>query len=320
MKRLLVLAKSERAPSVRYRWLCHKEKLESQGWQFLSLPLSSRPLLFQRALKAVKEAELVVIQRKLLPLWALSWLRARCRFLIFDFDDAIYVGSRRRMRRFFYFTYRADALFVGNFHLASLCPLEKVKFFPAALNVDSFPVAPHRGKKLKLVWLGSSSNLLYLSPWLEWLSKVCLPFSLTVICDRMEKFSFPFPCEHRQWYEGVERELSHYHIGLAPLWDGVWERGKCALKCFQYLSAGLCVLASPVGWQKEVLPKGVVRFVSSCEDLEKSLWELRSPQLRREVGEAGRVFVEQYFSQKVWGEWLVKELEEYRKKLGFSSR
>jgi glycosyltransferase involved in cell wall biosynthesis len=158
----------------------------------------------------------------------------------------------------------SDLVTAGNAYLADLsraAGARRVEIFPTLvlereLSGASKPRGP--GERLRLVWLGSASTKRYLLgvlpalvPVLE--SGVC---ELMVIADSDQGPALA-NTRYRRWnVELVTRWLSECHVGLAPLPDDPWTRGKCALKVLQYGAAALPTIAAPVGVQRDVIHPG----------------------------------------------------------------
>ena len=92
-------------------------------------------------------------------------------------------------------------------------------------------------------------------------------------------------------------------IGVMPLPDTAWARGKCGYKLIQYMACGLPVVASPVGVNKEIVEHGVNGFIAESDEEWRSAIEtlLSDADLRRRMGAAGRKKVEDSYSLQVWG-------------------
>ncbi|MBJ7533244.1 glycosyltransferase family 4 protein [Rhodomicrobium vannielii ATCC 17100] len=107
-----------------------------------------------------------------------------------------------------------------------------------------------------------------------------------------------------EWSEAAEVPfLQAVDIGIMPLSDTPWARGKCGYKLIQYMACGLPVVASPVGVNAEIVEHGVNGFLATT----KAEWSealatlLRDPALRQRMGAAGRRKVEEHYSLQVWG-------------------
>ena len=106
------------------------------------------------------------------------------------------------------------------------------------------------------------------------------------------------------WSEESEVDtIQNMDIGVMPLTDSAWSRGKCGYKLIQYMACGLPVVASPVGVNREIVEHGVNGFLAKTEaEWSKALITLLSDEeLRRRMGLAGRKKVEQQYSLQVYG-------------------
>jgi glycosyltransferase involved in cell wall biosynthesis len=107
-----------------------------------------------------------------------------------------------------------------------------------------------------------------------------------------------------EWSEAAEVPfLQAVDIGIMPLSDTPWARGKCGYKLIQYMACGLPVVASPVGVNAEIVEHGVNGFLATTEAewSEALATLLRDPALRQRMGAAGRRKVEEHYSLQVWG-------------------
>jgi len=106
------------------------------------------------------------------------------------------------------------------------------------------------------------------------------------------------------WTEDTEVELiQSMDVGIMPLNDTPWARGKCGYKLIQYMACGLPVIASPVGVNARIVEHGVNGFLAStdAEWREALSMLMRDPELRARLGAAGRKKVEEKYSLQVWG-------------------
>jgi glycosyltransferase involved in cell wall biosynthesis len=106
------------------------------------------------------------------------------------------------------------------------------------------------------------------------------------------------------WSEDTEvRAIQSMDIGVMPLTDTPWARGKCGYKLIQYMACGLPVVASPVGVNKDIVEHGVNGFLAETDAEWRSAIEtlLADAELRRRMGAAGRRKVEEHYSLQVWG-------------------
>lgn len=106
------------------------------------------------------------------------------------------------------------------------------------------------------------------------------------------------------WSEDTEvRAIQSMDIGVMPLTDTPWARGKCGYKLIQYMACGLPVVASPVGVNKDIVEHGVNGFLAETDAEWRSAIKtfLADAELRRRMGAAGRKKVEDHYSLQVWG-------------------
>lgn len=106
------------------------------------------------------------------------------------------------------------------------------------------------------------------------------------------------------WAEDTEVALIQgMDIGVMPLPDTPWTRGKCGYKLIQYMACGLPVVASPVGVNRDIVEDGVNGFLAENDDEWRAAIKklLDDPALRRRMGAAGRKKVEEQYSLQVWG-------------------
>lgn len=133
---------------------------------------------------------------------------------------------------------------------------------------------------------------------------------LRIICDRFPD-DFPMPVVAIPWDEAAEASrLAGGQIGVSWLPDDLWSRGKCGLKVLQYQSAGLPVLANPVGCQCEMVRSGENGILAStpAEWVAAATLLAGDPMLRRRMGDAGRRRVETDYSLSAWAETFVSSM------------
>jgi hypothetical protein len=118
------------------------------------------------------------------------------------------------------------------------------------------------------------------------------------------------------WTEQTEAaSIASFDIGIMPLLDGAFERGKCGYKLIQYMACGLPVVASPVGVNRQIVEHGVNGFLAETpEQWEQALQTLLADAgLRQRMGQAGRLKVEQHYCIQANVSWLAKLLNDSAK-------
>jgi glycosyltransferase involved in cell wall biosynthesis len=298
----------------RYRLRAFEPALSAAGH---SLLYHVRPHgLWQSLAISLPPGDACIIQRWLPPRLVLQRLRRQYRFLVFDFDDAVWardsyspkgLDSAKRLRRFKAIVGAADLVVAGNSFLADqaakLVPSCRTQIIPTCVEPEKCPFANHRfdNQDIRLVWIGSSSTLLgleKLSPVLEQIAEAIPGVRLKVICDRFPALN-QMPVEQCEWRaESEAAELAHSDIGVAWMPDDEWSRGKCGLKILQYMAAGLPVVANRVGVHCEMVRHGESGFLADTQSewIEAVRSLARDPQLRHRMGLAGRERVGKQYS------------------------
>ena len=158
-------------------------------------------------------------------------------------------------------------------------------------------------KRPTVGWTGSHSTLFYLdsiSPVLQALEKEC-DFEFVVIANKNPKLLLK-NYRYIKWARATEIEdLSQIDIGIMPLEDTEWAKGKCGFKLIQYGAMSIPSVASPVGVNKEIIIDGVTGYLAnSSEEWQKRLLLLlKNPELRNSMGAAARIHIEENYSVNI---------------------
>ena len=248
--------------------------------------------------------DLVLFQRELLAtLVTAEPLYGRPRVL--DVDYAIWLHPRGafalRLAR------HCDALICGNDYLADYFSEARRPTFVLPTGVDTerfIPNAPVATGPPTIGWSGSSSNLRYLEtldPVFAVLTERYPEMRIRVVCDRAPNFK-RVPArsvEFLPWSPSIEvSALQDLNVGLMPLEDSAWARGKCAFKMLTYMACGVPVVVSPVGVNAEILRQGKVGFGArtDAEWVESIEALLNDRDMGMRMGRAGRSLVESSYS------------------------
>lgn len=300
-RRILFISKGEDSASTRYRARQFFPLLEAAGFAPAHATAAGGPGAYLRALRLARRADLVVVLRKTFPAPLMALLRKLSRRLVFDFDDAIFCNtdgspSATRMSRFAAMAGACDHVFAGNAFLASTARRFTSKLSVVPTCVDAAKYAGDFDKpadSVDLVWVGSSSTRKYLVEALPALRAAAarVPgLRLKIVAD----FDLPdagLPTSAVPWSAAAEAEaLGSAHIGIAPMRDDDWSRGKCALKVLQYMAAGLPVVSSAAGANAEIVRPGINGYLAAdAEAWGEHIAALAAdPSLRRRLGDAGR--------------------------------
>jgi len=327
MIRLLVITNNNSLdqPSFRQRIAIYLDLLRKRGidCQVARLP---RDALERRALFASARCfEGVLLHRKLLTAWDAFWLRRLAGTVIYDFDDAIMYSDRQdgricriRSHRFRRAVALSRLVIAGNEYLAEHARRYNahVEILPTGLDVGAYPVPTPRAQDgtVRLVWIGGGRVLKHLRgivPALEELGHRFPQVRLRIISSEFLSLQ-SMPVEQRPWSRETEvANLATSDIGLAPLADDPFARGKCGFKILQYQAAGLPVVASPIGVNERYVRNGatgfLVRDLSQWVDRVAALIE--DPDLRTTLGRAGRRDVEK-FDVNILGERFCRLIRE----------
>jgi glycosyltransferase involved in cell wall biosynthesis len=297
---VLFVSKGEQASSTRYRALNYFPLFREHGWEPLHITDDKTRASHTRILKAAAKSDATVVLRRAPGgLYGLR-LRQVSKRLIFDFDDAIYVPRSgrlsRRPARFRTMVQRCDHVWAGNSHLAreALRFSSKVSVVPTSIEIERYqPVFDRPQGDTVLVWIGSRSTSKYLTEILPVLEGACTgtkAIRLKVIAD-FELHSDVLPIDNIAWSLATETsELANSSIGIAPMRDDPWTRGKCGLKVLQYMASCLPVITSPFGVNADLVENGVTGFHAiSGQDWATAIHRLaEDPALAATMGSAGR--------------------------------
>ena len=201
-----------------------------------------------------------------------------------------------------------DVVAAGNDVLAEVArrSARAVAILPTSIDTGAYrPTTATAADAPTIVWIGSPENLVYLEmirPALARLSVRYPALKLRVICSRFPDWG-DVKVERIPWSTATEADsLAAAHMGVMPLTDDEWARGKCAFKLLQYMAAALPCVASPVGANTEAVIEGVNGFhARTTEEWERHLESLiRSPELRARLGAAGREHVESRYALRTY--------------------
>jgi len=314
MRVLFLLA--GRGASTRYRVRQLVPLLEERGIRCELREVPSALLGRVRLFRSAGGFDCVMLQKRLLPPWQVRLLRRHARRLIYDVDDAVFVRcapepphSRTRRRRFRATVRAADLTLAGNAFLAA--QVEglggRAIVTPTTLSpapYDATPIPERRHPATTLGWIGSGSTLHYLrglAPALrEAASRSHRRLRLKVICDVFCDFDSIETIPVR-WSEETEvAELLSLDVGLSPLDDSLWSRGKCGFKTLQYFAARVPVICSPYGVHREIVRHGMDGvWAERPEDWVEAICMLaKNPAERRRLGDAGRARLEERYTPR----------------------
>lgn len=223
---------------------------------------------------------------------------------IFDFDDALFQTetgpSPSRQRVFREVTLLAHTVIAGSSHLAGFAGKPCV-VIPTVIDSEAYLPGSAVEEGLVIGWMGTRSNHSNFNAILTAMERVLETHpsvTFRLVSDGRPPFHLP-RMQFEPWSKESEAQrLRSFHIGIMPLDDSSWNRGKCAFKLVQYMAVGIPVVASPVGANREVVRDGVDGFwAASPAEWESSLNRLiADAELRRTMGASGRQRCEAQYS------------------------
>ncbi len=247
--------------------------------------------------------------------WFEKQLRKKGVPVILDFDDSIWLNDTSNGNRHLAFLKRpakvpqiialSQLVLVGNDYLAQYARQynANVGVVPTTIDTDYYvPAVPRSKESVCIGWTGSSTTLKHLAlavPLLRRLrdqygDKVCF----RVISDEPLKEALP-GLENIPWQRHTEIEdLQAIDIGIMPLPDDEWARGKCGFKGLQYMALEIPAVMSPVGVNTRIITDGVNGFIAGSwqEWYQKLCLLIESASLRRQLGARGRQTVMESYS------------------------
>lgn len=333
MKQITIAALTggRNVPSARFRVRQYIDHLAGEGVEVTEFPapwgmyppfnVMARPAwcmasLFARLPTVLQSYryDLTLLQREMLSTFVtLEPFTKRPRIL--DVDDAIWLHPRGQFAA--RLASKCEGVLCGNAFLADYFRQwnPNVTIIPTAVDTDRYI----QGKSVDapiIGWSGTSSGLKYvyeIEPALAAVLQKVPSAKLRIVCDAMPTFrTIPTSrAEFIRWSPANEvRAIQEMAVGIMPLDDSLWVRGKCSFKMLTYMACGIPVVVSPVGMNAEILTHGRVGFgVSTLDEWVDSLLQLAGNIGQRvEMGKIGRQTVLDNYSVNVIAPRLAQAL------------
>jgi len=270
--------------------------------------LVKRLLYVPRLLPMAIKSDLLFVQKRMLPAWLLTILERLKVNIIFDIDDAVYLRPALqpkidRMLRV------ARVVITGNEYLADYARRHSRDVVVLPTVVDTTLYHPldeprHPGDNRVIIgWIGSDPNrgdLASFQSVFDWLeNRYGSTVVLRTIGRRPLEMDTRLTVEFVRWTLADSRPaLQQFDIGIMPLDDTDWNRGKCGFKLIQYMAVGAASVASPVGVNQDIVQVGKTGFLAH----DGASWQaylarlIEDSDLRQRMGQAGWKRVQQYYS------------------------
>jgi glycosyltransferase involved in cell wall biosynthesis len=314
-------------PSARYRFLQYVPYLEGEGLTINLMTIPSTYSNRQSFFKTLSDYDVVFLQKKLFGLIDWRALRRRAKRIIFDFDDAVMykdsksmkAESSSRLRRFERVVKGSDMVIAGNKYLEEWASRysDNVMVIPTSIDMNVYcdKTSAQKYDVVTLGWIGSASTLIYLEKIRDVLDVISDKYPnvrLKIIADKFLDESM-MPLVKKEWRAEDEMEdLLSLDIGLMPLTDDPWSRGKCGFKLLQYMGTGLCSVASPIGVNTEIISHGINGLLASTDEEWVSCLSrlIEDVNLRAALGRDARKTVIESYSTEVNAAKLLNVLKE----------
>ncbi len=353
--RILALTRYERlGSSSRVRFYQYFPHLEAQGIEIVNSPFFSdeyvrglymgRSVSLQKILYAYLKRlsalvhsaryDLLWVEKELFP-WIPAWFETLLHLLripyIVDYDDAVFhrydmhpsafvralLGRKidRVMRH-------AVLVIAGNDYLAERAKkagARRVETLPSVVDVPRYMLKQQDADSpFRIGWIGSPVTASYLDVIGNALTILSLEAKIHIVLIGAGNINpFPeLPTTRLDWNEDQELSIGEtFDVGVMPLVDGPFERGKCGYKLVQYMAGGLPVIASPVGINNQIITPGINGYLAASTDewLESLRRLINDRELRFKMGQMGRRRAEQMYNLRITAPKLLEMLITARK-------
>ena len=234
--------------------------------------------------------------------------------VIFDFDDSIWLQNVSEANKRFSFLKDAsktskiiamsDMIFAGNPYLADYAKQfnKNIRIVPTTIDTNEYQrMALPPDDKICIGWSGSITTIQHFKFAVPALTQIKKKYGdrikIKVIGDANYKNDV-LDVISMNWNKQDElKELSSFDIGIMPLPDDEWAKGKCGLKGLQYMALEIPTIMSPVGVNREIIQSGVNGFLASTDnDYIEAIGKLiEDASLRKQMGKQGRkTIVDEY--------------------------
>ncbi len=249
-----------------------------------------------------------------------------------DYDDAISINYKKSKLKSFFFknkidklTKNASAVTVGNKWYWNELVYGKLWYLPTVVDLEAYkpddaeehPKGTPEGPPI-VAWIGSPSTVHYLDTIANAFKKLASTYDYILRVIGGDFLLEGVKVECVKWSKDTEFKLLHESdIGIMPLLDTIWEKGKCGFKLIQYMASGIPTIASPEPANEEITVQGTTGFIASNEDewVKYLSILIEDRTLREKMGTAARKRAEECYSYQVWGDKFVSLVESLKGKM-----
>jgi glycosyltransferase involved in cell wall biosynthesis len=274
--------------------------------------------------------DLIWLEKEALP-WLPAWLellllRGRTPYLV-DYDDAVFhrydqhsasVVRWLLAQKIDRVMQNARLVIAGNDYLANRATqagAKWVEILPTVVDIDRYPLskAP-QNEVFTIGWIGTPLKFFnYIKELAPVLKEICRDGGAKVVAIGAKETNIEdIPLEIKPWSEATEvKEMQQFDVGIMPLTDTPFERGKCGFKLIQYMASSRPVIGSPVGVNAEIIEQGINGFhASSQAEWLQAFQKLKNDRyLRESMGLAGRKLVEDKYNIKITAPKMLQLLQ-----------
>ena len=235
-------------------------------------------------------------------------LRGRACKLVYDIDDAVHLRPPHALRgpwsaledrdQVRTLMASADCVLAGNRWLAGVAAGlgARAEYFPTVVDTARFTPASVEPQAFQVGWMGSPSTATSLGA-IAGAFDALSPGELLVAGADPKQVHWPQARVAPWRYDTEVQLLQQFSVGLMPLPQDEWSRGKCALKALQYMACGVPCIATPHGAVLDIIHHGENGWFAETEtEWREALAAMRDPALRRRLGDAARATVDRQFS------------------------
>ncbi len=273
----------------------------------------------RRDLKKINNYDIIFLFREALMTRSIKYEKKFKRKskakIVFDFDDAIWLKNISDANKRFSWMKNssktsslialADMVFAGNQYLKEYAQTynNNIKIIPTTIDTEEYKPFEEQNNNNKIVigWSGSVTTIEHFKYALAFLEQIHKKYSGKVEFKVIGDANYEnnnLNIKGKAWNKQTELEdLCSFDIGIMPLPDDEWAKGKCGLKGLQYMALEIPTIMSPVGVNTEIIKDGVNGFLANTDKewIDKLSMLIENPDLRERIGKEGRkTVIEEY--------------------------